>query len=66
MELEKKVEINKAIRSYKESNSFMISLQKHLKTNKYLEKVEYKGKMIKILSDKQYEAAISILSVNKN
>ena len=63
MELEKKVEINKLIRSYKESNSFIKSLQKHLKTNKFLEKVEYKGKMVKILSDKQYEVAISIFVV---
>lgn len=62
MEIEKKVEINKSIRGYKEGNSFLLSLQKHLKTNKYLDKIEYKGKMIKILSDKQYEAAISILS----
>jgi hypothetical protein len=40
----------------------VLSLQKQLKTNKYLSKVEYKGKEVKILSDKQYEAAISSLS----
>ena len=39
----------------------MLSLQKQLKTNKYLAKVEWKGREVKILSDKQYEAAISTL-----
>ena len=62
MELEQKIELNKQIRKYTGSNSFVLSLQKQLKTNKYLSKVEYKGKEVKILSDKQYEAAISSLS----
>ena len=62
MELEQKIELNKQIRKYTGSNTFVISLQKQLKTNKYLTKVEYKGKEVKILSDKQYEAAISSLS----
>ena len=62
MELEQKIELNKQIRKYTGSNSFVLSLQKQLKTNKYLTKVEYKGKEVKILSDKQYEAAISSLS----
>jgi hypothetical protein len=57
MELNEKIELNKQIRSYKGDNSFILSLQKQLKTSKYLEKVEVNGKMIKILSDKQYEAA---------
>jgi hypothetical protein len=61
MELEQKIELNKQIRKYTGSNTFVISLQKHLKTNKYLSKVEYKGREVKILSDKQYEAAISAL-----
>lgn len=61
MELENKIELNKKIRAYKGTNSFVISLQKQLKTNKYLNKVEWKGKEVKILSDKQYEAAISAL-----
>lgn len=61
MELENKIELNKQIRSYKGSNTFVLSLQKQLKTNKYLSKVEYKGKEVKILSDKQYEAAKSAL-----
>lgn len=62
MELEQKIELNKQIRKYTGSNTFVISLQKQLKTNKYLSKVEWKGKEVKILSDKQYEAAISSLS----
>lgn len=62
MELEQKIELNKQIRKYTGSNTFVLSLQKRLKTNKYLSKVEYKGREVKILSDKQYEAAISSLS----
>ena len=62
MELENKIELNKQIRGYKGTNTFVISLQKQLKTNKYLSKVEWKGKEAKILSDKQYEAAISALA----
>jgi hypothetical protein len=62
MELEQKIELNKQIRKYTGSNTFVLSLQKQLKTNKYLDKVEYKGKEVKILSDKQYQAAISSLS----
>jgi hypothetical protein len=61
MELEQKIELNKQIRKYTGSNTFVISLQKQLKTNKYLTKVEYKGKEVKILSDKQYQAAIDSL-----
>lgn len=61
MELENKIELNKKIRAYKGTNSFVISLQKQLKTNKYLNKVEWKGKEVKILSDKQYEASLSLL-----
>lgn len=62
MEIEKKIEINKVIRGYKGNNSFILSLQKQLKTNKFLDKVENKGRLIKIFSDKQYDVAISILS----
>jgi hypothetical protein len=62
MELEQKIELNKQIRKYTGSNTFVISLQKQLKTNKYLSKIEWKGREVKILSDKQYEAAISSLS----
>ena len=62
MELEQKIELNKQIRKYTGSNTFVLSLQKQLKTNKYLSKVEWKDKEVKILSDKQYEAAISALA----
>jgi hypothetical protein len=62
MELNEKIELNKQIRQYKGDNSFVLSLQKQLKTNKYLTKVEYNGREVKILSDKQYQAAISSLS----
>ena len=62
MELEQKIELNKQIRKYTGSNTFVLSLQKQLKTNKYLSKVEWKGREVKILSDKQYEAVISSLS----
>lgn len=53
--IEDKIEINKLIRKYDGENSFVLSLQKQLKTNKYLERVEYNNKSIKIFSDKQYD-----------
>jgi hypothetical protein len=56
MDIEEKILINKEIRKYNGSNNFILSLQKQLKTSKYLDKVEYNGKMVKIFSDKQYEA----------
>lgn len=62
MELSEKIELNKQLRSYKGDNSFALSLQKQLKTSKYLDKVEVNGKMVKVLSDKQYEAAKTALS----
>ena len=62
MELEQKIELNKQIRKYTGSNTFVISLQKQLKTNKYLSKVEHNGKEVKVLSDKQYQAAITALN----
>jgi hypothetical protein len=62
MTIEEKIELNKQIRKYTGSNSFVVSLQKQLKTNKHLTKVEHNGKEVKILSDKQYEAAITSLS----
>ena len=61
MEISEKIEINKKIRKYSGTNSFLLSLQKQLKTNKNLEKVEVGKKIIKILSDKQYEVSKSIL-----
>jgi len=61
MEITEKIELNKKIRKYSGDNSFLLSLQKQLKTNKKLEKVEVGKKLIKILSDKQYEVSKSIL-----
>jgi hypothetical protein len=57
MELNEKLELTKQIRQYKGDNSFLLSLQKQLKTNKFLERVEVNGRSVKILSEKQYEAA---------
>jgi hypothetical protein len=61
MSIEEKIELNKKIRNYTGTNSFVISLQKQLKTSKYVQKIEHNGKMIKILSDKQYEVAINYI-----
>ena len=62
MTIEEKIELNKKIRKYDGSNSFVISLQKQLKTNKYLSKEEFNGKEIKVLSEKQDEEAITSMS----
>ena len=62
MTIEEKIELNKKIRKYDGSNPFVISLQKQLKTSKYLSKEEFNGKEIKVLSEKQYEAAITSMS----
>ena len=62
MELENKLELNKKIRDYKGDNPFIISLQKQLKSNKHLQKIEVGNRKLKILSDKQYMIAGSILS----
>ena len=62
MTREEKSELNKKIRKYDGSNSFVVSLQKQLKTSKYLSKEEFNGKEIKVLSEKQYEAAITSMS----
>jgi hypothetical protein len=62
MTIEEKIELNKKIRKYDGSNSFVVSLQKALKTSKYLSKEEFNGKEIKVLSEKQYEAAITSMS----
>jgi hypothetical protein len=61
MEIEEKIELNKKIRKYSGTNTFLLSLQKQLKTNKNLEKVEVGKKMVKILSDKQYEVTKTII-----
>lgn len=61
MEIQEKIDLNKKIRNYTGTNSFIISLKKQLKQGKYLEKIDFGKKSFKILSDKQYAAAKSIL-----
>lgn len=60
--MEEKIELNKIVKKYTGTNTFIISLQKQLKTSKHLSKVEYKGRMTKVLSDKQYDAVKGIIS----
>jgi hypothetical protein len=62
MELSEKLELNKQIRAYKGTNTFVLSLQKQLKTSKYIQKIDVDGKSVKVLSDKQYESVKSALS----
>ena len=62
MEIEKKIELNKMIRSYSGYNSFIISLQTQLKTNKNLKKESLNNKEYKVLSDKQYSIAENLLN----
>jgi copper chaperone CopZ len=59
MTIEEKIELNKKIKKYEGTNQFVISLQKQLKTSKYLTKEDFKGKSVKVLSEKQYDAAKS-------
>lgn len=61
MTTEEKNELNKQIKKYDGSNSFILSLQKQLKTSKFLSKEVLGNKSIKVLSIAQYEAAKSIL-----
>ena len=57
MDILEKLELNKKIRKYEGTNVFILSLQKTLKAGKFIERVEHDGKKIKLLTDKQYEAA---------
>jgi hypothetical protein len=59
MDIQDKIELNKKIRKYEGSNGFLLSLQKTLKVGKFVERVEHDGKTVKLLTDKQYEAAKS-------
>ena len=61
MEIKEKVELNKKIRVYDGQNSFVLSLQKQLKTNTKLVKEDFNGRPTKVLSDKQYLVAKSLL-----
>jgi hypothetical protein len=61
MEINEKVELNKKIKSYDGTNSFLVSLQKQLKTNTKLNKEDFKGRQVKVLSEKQYKVAENLL-----
>ena len=61
MEINEKVELNKKIKSYDGTNSFLLSLQKQLRTNTKLNKEDFKGRQVKVLSDKQYSVAEGLL-----
>ena len=61
METAEKDRLNKIIRKYEGENGFILSLKKQLRNNKYLQREDFAKKEIKVLSEKQYEAARSIL-----
>ena len=60
--IQEKIELNKKIKEYTGTNSFLISIQKQLKTSKTLDKEDNgKGKLVKVVSEKQYSVAKSLL-----
>ena len=59
MDVNEKVSLNKQIKDYDGYNSFIISLKKQLTSTKLREKLG--NKTVKVLSDKQYDAAKRIL-----
>jgi hypothetical protein len=61
MEISEKIRLNKSIKSYTGTNSFIISLQKQLKSSKFLKKEMFNNKQVKVLSISQYEAVKTIL-----
>ena len=60
MENTEKLELNKAIRKYVGANTFILSLKKNL-SSKYAEKITIGNKTFKVLTEKQYDVAKSIL-----
>jgi len=60
MDMKEIINLNKQIRYYAGTNSFILSLQKQLKSTKS-KKIEIDGKIVKVLSDKQYEVVKTIL-----
>ncbi len=61
--IEQKIELNKKIKSYEGKNTFVLSLQKQLKNSKTLDKEDNgRGRMIKVLSDKQYSVAQTLVN----
>ncbi len=61
MELSEKIEINKTLRKYEGTNTFLLSLKKSL-ASKYCKKETIDGKEYKVLSEKQYLAAKETLA----
>lgn len=61
MDILEKIELNKKIRKYTGKNTFIISLQKQLKSSKYLQKEDNNGKLVKVFSDNQYDVVITII-----
>lgn len=53
---ERRLELNKLLRTYTGKNPFILSLKSQLKNGKYLSKIEVGKKSLKILSDRQYIA----------
>jgi len=56
MEDEERIELNKKIRAYDGDNAFLKSLKRSF-NSKYVQKIKVGNRTIKILSDRQYEAA---------
>lgn len=64
MDTEEKNILNKIIRNYDGVDNFILSLRKQLKSSKYLKKEKLGKREIKVLSDKQYEVAKTILNIS--
>lgn len=58
---QEKLDINKQLRAYKGDNEFLLSLKRGL-NGKYCERIKVGKRSYKILSDRQYEAALRTLS----
>ena len=56
MKDEERIELNKKIRAYDGDNTFLNSLKRSF-NSKYVQKIKVGNRTIKILSDRQYEAA---------
>lgn len=62
MQAEEKINLNKLVRNYTGTNTFIISLQKQLKSSKHLDKIEIGKRKVRVLSEKQYDAVKGIIS----
>jgi hypothetical protein len=61
MEIEEKLELNRKIRKYEGTNTFIKSLKTRL-NSKWCDKISVGNRTHKILSDKQYEVSKDILN----